>query len=481
MLNRNIFILLLIFLSLLPASWAQGEKTYINYDLTKRPPSDLEINIGFTKEGITSFMQEQKAFFYSVPLTVNLKSPKPFIAFNLMGVFEDLDTSLVNIYVRHAKVVDELGSFELVEHFHHTPLSDSLFRSELMYADSSHEIFQFVLLFKEIDPGEQPVIASRIRIEFLAPESSLISGTTPLPLKNTILAASASPACACHLPSYVSRTGWNAPPGQEYSNKSGVDPTYSPVSHLIIHHSAGANNSNDWGATVLAIWDFHVNSNGWDDIGYNWLIAPDGQVFEGRGGGNNVVGAHFCGKNTGTMGICMLGTYEQQPPTAAAQASLNDLMAWKLCDAALDPLDTAFLGNTGLRLPVISGHQDGCATLCPGSALFSDIPDIRQLVDQTIGNCVVSSLEEVREGGEFEVFPNPNSGQFLLSWKQERAEEVRIMVLDSRGRLVYRENSFFQVGRVSTPLSLNHLKKGMYLVQVLSSSSVKNEKVLIQY
>jgi hypothetical protein len=45
------------------------------------------------------------------------------------------------------------------------------------------------------------------------------------------------------------------------------------VSHLIVHHSAGTNSASDWAAIVRAIWDFHVNGNGWgDESGDYWRI-----------------------------------------------------------------------------------------------------------------------------------------------------------------------------------------------------------------
>ena len=49
---------------------------------------------------------------------------------------------------------------------------------------------------------------------------------------------------------------------------------------------------------------YHVKANGWNDIGYNFLVDRYGQVFEGRGGGmqRNVIGAHAAGFNTGSVG-----------------------------------------------------------------------------------------------------------------------------------------------------------------------------------
>ena len=126
-------------------------------------------------------------------------------------------------------------------------------------------------------------------------------------------------------PPIVTRAGWGC--GAECAPKEA--PIYANVTHLIVHHSAGANASSDWASVIRSIWVLHVKGNGWNDIGYNFLVDPNGIIYEGRAGGDGVIGAHFSGVNTGTMGVCMVGTFTSQAPGRAAVESLKKVLGWQ--------------------------------------------------------------------------------------------------------------------------------------------------------
>jgi len=74
-------------------------------------------------------------------------------------------------------------------------------------------------------------------------------------------------------------------------------PSYAPsLQFALVHHTAGTNSytASQSAAIVRGIEIYHVNGNGWNDIGYNFLVDKYGQVFEGRYGGveRPVIGAH---------------------------------------------------------------------------------------------------------------------------------------------------------------------------------------------
>ena len=130
-------------------------------------------------------------------------------------------------------------------------------------------------------------------------------------------------------------------------------------------------------AIVRAIQLYHVKGNGWNDIGYNFLVDRFGQVFEGRYGGieRNVVGAHAEGFNTGSVGVSLLGEYSSLAVSQKARDALAALLAWRLDIAHVDPASTlSFISGGNARFPAglpvflrtVSGHRDAGFTDCPG-------------------------------------------------------------------------------------------------------------------
>src|SRR5262245_9594630 len=75
-----------------------------------------------------------------------------------------------------------------------------------------------------------------------------------------------------------------------------------------IHHTVTPNNDSlSPQARLRQIQSYHMDTQGWCDIGYNYLVSRDGRVWRGRGA--TTLGAHASGANTGNVGISFLGTY----------------------------------------------------------------------------------------------------------------------------------------------------------------------------
>lgn len=76
----------------------------------------------------------------------------------------------------------------------------------------------------------------------------------------------------------------------------------------IIVHCSDTPPDRDVDAAEIRRW--HVNDNGWDDIGYHYVIKRDGTIEKGRD--IHIPGAHCRGHNSDSLGICLAGGWNGQ-------------------------------------------------------------------------------------------------------------------------------------------------------------------------
>jgi len=182
--------------------------------------------------------------------------------------------------------------------------------------------------------------------------------------------------------------------------KARVAPTYGQVQMAFVHHTVNANDYSpaDSAGIVLGIAKYHRDHNGWNDIGYNFLVDKYGQIFEGRGGGIDqpVIGAQAEGWNRLSTGVANIGTFSTVAQTPQAIDAIARLLGWKMtlhgipCEGTV--VVTSGGGSTNrysygtpVTMQRISGHRDGCKTDCPGTALYGQLPDIRTRASANAG------------------------------------------------------------------------------------------------
>ena len=206
------------------------------------------------------------------------------------------------------------------------------------------------------------------------------SPTNHLPLPSVV-----ERAAAAEMPAILTRSDWGANEGIVRAK-----PRYAHRLILaLVHHTAGRSPSSRArsAAVVRAIQVYHVEGNGWNDIGYNYLVDRFGQVFEGRRGGvdRNVIGAHALNFNNGSTGVALLGNFEGQNPPQAGLDAIARLLAWRLDLAHVDPLSVvSYVGNGRTRtLNAVSGHRDVNSTACPGARLHARLGSIAAAAAET--------------------------------------------------------------------------------------------------
>jgi uncharacterized protein YraI len=182
-------------------------------------------------------------------------------------------------------------------------------------------------------------------------------------------------------PEIVTRAGWGANEDYRFASYGEVwPPEYETVTHIIVHHT-DTPNTQDIPTAVRSIYYYHAITQGWGDIGYNYLVGRDGRIYQGRYGGQNVIGGHSFQYAIGSSGICIIGDFQDTPVPDAALSGLVAIVAWVGRD--LDPYGTSDFHET-LDLPTICSHRDVNATTCPGDYLWNDLPEIRDMVAATL-------------------------------------------------------------------------------------------------
>ncbi|XP_045210358.2 peptidoglycan recognition protein 1-like [Mercenaria mercenaria] len=157
------------------------------------------------------------------------------------------------------------------------------------------------------------------------------------------------PECKINI---ITRAEWGARPPKAITNLR------VPVPEFFVHHTDTPEcfDVKACSAAVRSIQDFHMDERGWNDIGYNFLVGEDGNVYEGRGWDH--VGAHTKDYNSKSLGTSVIGNYTAKLPNQKALTALKTLIACGVEEKKLIP---------NYRL---YGHRDAGKTSCPGDALY---------------------------------------------------------------------------------------------------------------
>src|SRR5688572_21483205 len=192
---------------------------------------------------------------------------------------------------------------------------------------------------------------------FLLPTAEVIAQTTPGPA-----------------PSICSRACWGARAG---SCGTGI----GSINRAIIHHTAGPSDyttSYETGKSRMrANQNYHMDSNGWCDIGYHYLVNAAGHIYEGRNSG--LRGAHD-GCNANSLGFTALGYYHtpyNHAFTQALQDGLAAVIAWRM------PRGWSASGSgtyCGVTVGTLDGHYQVKATACPGTLIINGLGALRSNV-----------------------------------------------------------------------------------------------------
>lgn len=178
-----------------------------------------------------------------------------------------------------------------------------------------------------------------------------LAGLSAIGALSSLLYRSRRPATTGESPHIISRSEWGAEdPDPSLRDAQGPE----LFNTVVVHHSALP--LTDGPREIQA---GHMHGRGFLDIGYHFVIDDRGYIYEGRS--LAVHGAHASGHNAGTLGIVLLGNFEETEPTPGQLASLKSLIR-------------DLVGKHPLTH--LAGHRDfqPGKTVCPGRNLAPRLP-----------------------------------------------------------------------------------------------------------
>jgi hypothetical protein len=162
----------------------------------------------------------------------------------------------------------------------------------------------------------------------------------------------------------VSRASWGARATRCTASDSGK-------TRMAVHHTVSA--SSDPARQLRGIQSYHMDTRGWCDVGYHFLIGQDGKVYEGRP--VQLLGAHVASNNTGNVGISFIGCFHTSGCAGLGSTTPTDASV-QIAGRLMGTLSRLY-GIT-LDSAHVKGHYlyPGASTTCPGDNLRGRVAEM---------------------------------------------------------------------------------------------------------
>ncbi len=198
-------------------------------------------------------------------------------------------------------------------------------------------------------------------------------------------------------PSICNRACWGARAGS-------CTTLLGSLTRAVIHHTAGPSDyTSDYEtgkARMRSTQNYHMDTQGWCDIAYHFLVNAAGHIYEGRSGSIGTSGGWKRGSHDGcnanSMGFTALGYYHtpyNHAFTPALQDSMAAVIAWRM------PSGWSAAGSgtyCGVSVGTLDGHYKVKSTACPGSIIIDQLGNLRNNVSNrrssAVNNAAVAGM-----------------------------------------------------------------------------------------
>lgn len=195
----------------------------------------------------------------------------------------------------------------------------------------------------------------------------------------------------------------------------------------------------------------------------------------------------------------MVVTYANTGPFNITSPSVNNTnfvgnstqtITWNVAGTNGNGINTAnvnilYSTNNGATFPFVlaaNTPNDGSQSVVIPNVLSSTcrimIEPVGNIYYAISRNIIVNTLSnELYNLNNFQLYPNPNQGNFTISFDSITNNEISVQLHDLRGRKIYQKN-YENTGNFNQNIDIENLQAGIYLVSVFDGNTTQVQKII---
>ena len=87
--------------------------------------------------------------------------------------------------------------------------------------------------------------------------------------------------------------------------------------------------------------------------------------------------------------------------------------------------------------------------------------------------------DDVETSINLNIYPNPSSGIFNISFISEKLNSFRITITDTYGKVIFNDKSIDFIGEYTRRIDLSKYSKGIYMIRVRTNNKLVDERIIL--